>query len=186
MRRWKKLSKRYPTAPRPRLSAILQPQAISRKSAGITNLKFFTLKADPNDKSQSLHFAVRKDWPELVSITQQSAYRALPKRKLRRSTTAGSAWRGTVDYFGHVLRIVGVAGAHVSARRRRVLFLDYPAEKRDCEAKESAGRTARRKRGRREQANQVKSLFLARMSHEIRTPLSAIMGMTYLNEENRD
>jgi signal transduction histidine kinase len=34
-----------------------------------------------------------------------------------------------------------------------------------------------------ENANQIKSSFLARMSHEIRTPLNAIMGMAYLTKK---
>ncbi|UJF34605.1 response regulator [Paenibacillus hexagrammi] len=33
-----------------------------------------------------------------------------------------------------------------------------------------------------EEANQAKSMFLARMSHEIRTPLNGIVGLTYLLE----
>ncbi|MCR5402581.1 MAG: hypothetical protein K6E91_02005 [Butyrivibrio sp.] len=37
-----------------------------------------------------------------------------------------------------------------------------------------------------QQANRAKSIFLSNMSHEIRTPLNAILGFTYLAEENID
>ena len=37
-----------------------------------------------------------------------------------------------------------------------------------------------------QQANQHKSVFLARMSHEIRTPLNAIIGMTHIAKKAKD
>ena len=147
------------------------------KSAGITNLKFFTIKADPNDKSQSLHFAVRKDWPELVSILNKALISITKEEK----TEINNRWigvEGTIDY-SYVMRIVGIAGAILLLivavsyfwiiRLRKEIAKRKKAQEELLAAKEDA-----------EQANQVKSLFLARMSHEIRTPLSAIMGMSYL------
>lgn len=147
------------------------------KSIGITNLKYFTIKAASDDPSQSLHFAVRKDWPELVSILNK----ALASITKEERTQINNKWIGvesTIDY-SDIVRVVEIAGLVVVLiivvsyfwiiRLRREVKKRREAQEALVAAKEDA-----------EQANQVKSLFLARMSHEIRTPLSAIMGMSYL------
>lgn len=147
------------------------------KSEGITNLKFFAIEAEPDDKSQSLHFAVRNDWPELVSILNK----ALDSITKEEKTAINNKWigvEGTVDY-SDLMRIVGIAGMVIVLivvvsyfwiiRLRKEIKKRKKTEEALIAAKEEA-----------EQANQVKSLFLARMSHEIRTPLSAITGMAYL------
>jgi len=147
------------------------------KSAGITNLKFFVMETDTDDKSQSLHFAVRNDWPELVSILDK----ALGSITKEEKTAINNKWidvEGTVDY-SDIIRIVEIAGLVIVLiiavsyfwiiRLRKEIAKRKKTQEELIAAKEEA-----------EQANQVKSLFLARMSHEIRTPLSAITGMAYL------
>lgn len=147
------------------------------KSVGITNLKYFAIETDPNDQSQSLHFAVRKDWPELVGILNK----ALASITKEERTQINNKWIGvesTVDY-SDIIRVIEISGLVVVLivvvsyfwiiRLRKEVKKRREAQQELLAAKEEA-----------EQANQVKSLFLARMLHEIRTPLSAIMGMTYL------
>jgi len=147
------------------------------KSEGITNLKFFTIEAASNDKSQSLHFAVRKDWPELVGILNK----ALSSITKEEKTAINNKWidvAETVNY-SDIIRIVEIAGLTIVlivvvsyfwiVRLRNEIAKRKKTQEELMIAKEEA-----------EQANQVKSLFLTRMSHEIRTPLSAIMGMSYL------
>lgn len=147
------------------------------KSEGITNLKFFTMKTDPDDLSQTLHFAVRKDWPELVGIINK----ALASTTKEQRADINNKWIGvesTVDY-SDIIRTVKIAGLAILlillvssfwiVRLKKEVAIRRRTQQAMLAAKEDA-----------EQANQVKSLFLARMSHEIRTPLSAIMGMSYL------
>lgn len=147
------------------------------KSLGISNLKYIPIDVTPGDLSQSLHFAVRKDWPELVSIINK----ALASVTKQERTEINNKWidiEGAVDY-AYVLRVIGIAGLIVFAvflisyfwiiRLRKEIAKRKKAQDESTVAKEEA-----------ESANQVKSLFLARMSHEIRTPLNAILGMAYL------
>lgn len=147
------------------------------KSIGISNLQYFLLETDPADQSQSLHFAIRKDWPELVSILNK----ALESVTKEERTAIFNKWIGVESAvnYSDIIRVIELSGLVVVSivvasyfwiiRLRKEIKKRRAAEKDLLAAKEEA-----------EQANQVKSLFLARMSHEIRTPLSAIMGMTYL------
>jgi signal transduction histidine kinase/CheY-like chemotaxis protein/HPt (histidine-containing phosphotransfer) domain-containing protein len=147
------------------------------KSVGIANLKYFTIQTDPNDPSQSLHFAVRKDWPELVSILNK----ALASITKEERTQINNKWIGVESTFDYadIIRVIEISGMVVVLivvvsyfwiiRLRKEIKKRREAQTALVAAKEDA-----------EQANEVKSLFLARMSHEIRTPLSAILGMSYL------
>ncbi len=147
------------------------------KSLGLTNLKFFTIEADPSDQSQSLHFAVRKDWPELVSIINK----ALAGITKEERTEINNRWigvEGTVDY-SDVVRVIEIA-ALVLVLVVAVSYFWIIRLRREVRKRKEAQAALVAAKEEAEEANQVKSLFLARMSHEIRTPLSAIMGMAYL------
>lgn len=144
---------------------------------GITNLKYFTITPAAGDASQKLHFAVRKDWPELVSILNK----AIASITREERTTINNKWvdvEGTLDYQD-VLRGVGV-GVGVLALVVAVSYLWIIRLRKEVAKRKKAQEELILAKEEAEQANQVKSLFLARMSHEIRTPLNAIMGMAYL------
>ncbi len=141
---------------------------------GLTNLRFVAFEAE---KPQALYFAVRKDWPVLVSILNKAVASISESEKLAIS----NQWvelDTEIDY-GPVMRILSFAGAfgtvvlgvsffwivrlRKEVRRRQEIQLDLEKAKREAE-----------------EANEFKSSFMARMSHEIRTPLNAITGMSYL------
>lgn len=142
--------------------------------SGITNLKYIKMDVD---ESQYLYFAVRDDWPVLAGILNKALADISEAEKIR----IYNRWIGIgskADYT-EVLRIGGIIGAvvviilAVSAfwivRLRSEVKVRRQVEAQLQVAKEEA-----------ENANHVKSSFLARMSHEIRTPLHAITGMAYV------
>lgn len=144
------------------------------KQAGITNLKFIKVN---ETEPQGLYFAVRNDWPELVSILNKALASITREEKI----AIDNKWLGVengIDYSELIrnLEIIGVIAGIiliVSIFWIRRLMKEISVRKKIQEDLKKAKEEA-------EHANQIKSLFLARMSHEIRTPLNAITGMSYL------
>ena len=141
---------------------------------GITNLRFITIKSE---EPQSLYFAVRNDWPELVSILNKALASIEESEKIE----INNKWIGVqedIDYSG-VIKAVKIAGA-VFAIIIGVSFFWIVRLRKEIRKRRETEEELKSAKARAEQADQIKSLFLARMSHEIRTPLNAIMGMSYL------
>lgn len=144
------------------------------KANGLTGLKY--IRIDSEEK-QHLHFAARKDWPQLIGIVNKGLASITEEEKIE----INNRWIGIeneVDYEkiikialivgGFILIIILVSWYWIVKLRKEVRERKRAEEDLKI-AKEEA-----------EIANQFKSVFLARMSHEIRTPLNAITGMAYL------
>ncbi|NLY43405.1 MAG: transporter substrate-binding domain-containing protein [Clostridiaceae bacterium] len=144
------------------------------RSNGLTNLRLISFEAE---KQQALCFAVRKDWPELVSIFNKTLDTITESEKL----DINNKWieLDTQMDYRPIIRILSVIGVLIvvvlsvsffwiaklrkEIRRRKQIQFDLEKAKHEAE-----------------EANKFKSSFMARISHEIRTPLNAIMGMSYL------
>ncbi len=144
------------------------------RSNGLTNLRFVSFEAE---KQEALYFAVRKDWPELVSIFDKAVGTITQSEKIAIS----NRWvdLDTDMDYGPIIRILIIVGIFIlvvitvsffwivrlrkEIQRRKQIQLDLEKAKQEAE-----------------DANEFKSSFMARMSHEIRTPLNAITGMSYL------
>lgn len=144
------------------------------RSIGLTNLRFTAFEAE---KEQALYFAVRKDWPELVSIINKALNAITQEERME----IHNKWidLGTEPDYGLLIRVVSIvctlAAVAVSVslywvarlrkeiKKRQLVQLDLEKARQDAV-----------------EANEFKSRFMARMSHEIRTPLNAITGLAYL------
>lgn len=144
------------------------------KSNGLTELKY--IKIDSGEK-QNIYFAVRNDWPILVSIINKGLASITEEEKL----AINNKWinvENKIDY-GPIIKVAAAIVAVILI----ILFVSVfwvLRLKREVALRIRIEEDLRRMKQEAENANYVKSAFLARMSHEIRTPLNAIMGMAYL------
>lgn len=144
------------------------------KSKGFTDLKYIKL---PSEEKQNLYFGVRNDWPILVDIINKGLASITEEERL----AIYNKWinlENKIDYgpiievavsIGLVICIVLLVSVFWIVRLKKEVSLRIKTEE-----------DLRRMKQEAENANIVKSAFLARMSHEIRTPLNAITGMAYL------
>jgi len=144
------------------------------KNEGISQLEYMSI---PNQTQQTLHFAARNDFPELISIINKGLKAITVSEKIE----IDNRWIGVVsktDYTwliqlflgaGLIALVIVLVSFYWIIRLRKEINQRKRTEVELQFAKEEADR-----------ANQVKSSFLARMSHEIRTPLNAISGMSYI------
>ena len=143
----------------------------------LANLKV----AAPLDwEADSLGFAVRKDWPELVAILNKGLA-AIPAEEAaeirRRWIGARHEFYGIdVENLRRYLRWLGGASLLILAG---VGLWNYFL-RREVALRQTAEAALRQAKGEAERANEAKSRFLANISHEIRNPINAIVGMCHL------
>ncbi|MGI6562030.1 MAG: ATP-binding protein [Clostridia bacterium] len=141
---------------------------------GLTNLRYVAFEAE---KQQAIHMAVNKKFPELVGILNK-ALQAIPEKERLAINSEWMDLDNKIDY-GPIIRIVTIFGAVVVV----ALFVSFfwvIRLKKEIKQRKQIQADLEIEKQKSDEANEFKSIFLARMSHEIRTPLNAITGMSYL------
>lgn len=144
------------------------------KLNGISKLKSIKMEMDTDN---GLYFAVRKDWPELVSILNKSLANITHEERIQ----IDNKWTGRGDNHvsENILRLIAIISAIVVCG---FILSSYwiVKLKNEIKLRKKAEVDLKQLKEEADLSNSIKSIFLARMSHEIRTPLNAITGMTYL------
>jgi len=162
----------------------------------IRKLNLINLKvaAPVTEDTQTLHFGIRDDWPELVNIINkglsslgQKEEDDIRKRWINIEYKPGIASELVWKY---ILQIAAISVLIVVI----ILFWNYRLKKEikkriEIDKKLFAANQSLKK------IDQLKSMFIASMSHELRTPLNSIIGFTGvilmgmtgpLNEKQKD
>lgn len=144
------------------------------RSIGLTNLRFTAFEAE---KEQALHFAVRRDWPELVGILNKALDAITHEERM----AIHNKWidLGTQTDYGLLIRVVAIV-CTLAAVAVSVSFYWVVRLRREINKRHLVQLDLEKARQEAVGANEFKSEFMARMSHEIRTPLNAITGLAYL------
>lgn len=99
------------------------------RSTGLNNLRFISFEAE---KQQALHFAVRKDFPELISIFNKALSSVTDSERL----AINNKWieLDTSPDYGPIYRLLSIAGAIIT-----IIFLVSVFGSLDLERKSSKG-----------------------------------------------
>jgi len=153
----------------------LATTAYKLRRMNLTNLELDETLTTENNQ---LAFAVRDDWPLLVSIINKGLANITEEEKLVINTT----WIGIIDEgedYSQIIRIGLGIGAVLLVFVGISFFWNYKLKSEINHRKEieEALKIAKKEA---ENATKAKSEFLANMSHEIRTPMNAVIGLTRL------
>lgn len=139
------------------------------RKLNLANLKV----AAPADREViSLHFAVRKDWPELVSIIQKGLDSIGVQQRRKISQKWMLLQYDPITDYTLILKTSLIALAILGAVIAWGVTLKKMVIKRTQELKEALTQA--------KQANIAKSNFLNTVSHELRTPMNGIIGAAQL------
>lgn len=159
--------------------AFVGNQATTAYIARANGMTEFSMIPFTEGEALQLHFAVRNDWPLLLSILDKSL-QAISEQQFADIYNQWIIYETRMDRE-FIIRIVTIVVLVVLCVSGASLFWIIRLKK-EVRRKESAQREAEAARGESERAALERSRFMARMSHEIRTPLNGISGMTFLLE----
>ena len=161
--------------------ANLSSSAYWIRKLNLINLK---IAAPASAEVCTLHFAVRKDWPELISIINKALIRIPLEqcREIERRWVAveyktgvdkRTIWRIGVRVASMIMLIVSALSIWTWRLKKEV------ALRREAEA-ELARHTGELEAMNRklQELDRLKNMFIASVSHELRTPLNSIIGFT--------
>lgn len=144
------------------------------RKLNLTNLK---VAAPVTQDTQTLHFAVREDWPELVSIINKGLSSVTPEEENHiRNRWINIEYKPGIAprvVWGYILQISGLALVIFMV----ILVWNYKLKKEIQKRIEIDKKLSEANRNLKK-LDQLKSMFIASMSHELRTPLNSIIGFT--------
>lgn len=144
------------------------------KKSNLTNLK---VAAPVSRETQTLHFAVRKDWPELVGILNKglASISNDKEQSIRRRWVNVEYEPGIAMplFWRYLLQIAGIALVIILLMSLWSYSLKKEIRKRKGTEKQLFEANKNLKK-----LDRLKSMFIASMSHELRTPLNSIIGFT--------
>lgn len=144
------------------------------RKLNLTNLK---VAAPVTQDTQTLHFAVRDDWPELVNMINKGLSSVTPEEE----NNIRNRWIN-IEYkpgiaprivWGYLLQISGLALVILMV----ILVWNYKLKKEIQKRIEIDEKLSEANKNLKK-LDQLKSMFIASMSHELRTPLNSIIGFT--------
>jgi len=160
------------------------------------NLRNLKVAGTVSNDVINLHFAVRKDWPELIGLINKGlASISDQERKAISDKWMGLKFEPGIDYVlvwklvgGFVLLILLVLAWNIRIRHQKILALVARDEAEQAKAlleqanlqMQQAQQELKAANLQLKQLDRLKSMFIASMSHELRTPLNSILGFTDL------
>ncbi len=153
------------------------------KTSALTNLRFSALSSD---QPLGIHFAVANDHPDRT-ILIQVINKALDSLTDSEKNAIHSRWVSVstaIDY-GPIIQVV-ISVAILVVIIGLVSFFWIWQLRKEVAVRKQTQISLEKAKVEAEEANKVKSTFMARMSHEIRTPLNAITGMSYLIKKSSE